>query len=209
MTYSAADDCIIGSLRHQDCLIGINRTSGELAWILGSHANWKQPWADKLLLPEAGLEWPWHQHDCSVTPAGTVLCFDNGNHKAAPFDPKLADSENYSRAVEYEVNQKDRTVRQIWARGQQEDGTFSVFQSGAYRLPATGNTFITYGGVCTIDGKPSSNANEAHCSARLIEVTPGQSGEVVFEMVINDPTEENPVPYASFRAEHFPELGGR
>ena len=207
LAHDPADDSIVASLRHQDCLVKIDRASGALKWILGPHANWRAPWADRLLAAGPGLEWQYHQHDCSVTGEGTVLCFDNGNHRACPFDEKTPPPENWSRAVEFAVDAAAGTARQVWEWGRSDDDAFSSFQSGACRLPATGNTFVTYGGICTADGVPAENPFVSHCMARWIEVTPGTPGEMVFEMTVDDDSAEDPVAWSSFRAEHFPDLG--
>ena len=207
LAYDADAGRIVASVRHQDCMIGIDRAAGALDWILGTPANWRAPWSAKLLSPLDGLEWPYHQHDCSMTGPGTVLCFDNGNNRAAPPDARMDDAASYSRAVEFAVDADARTVRQLWCRGRDDDGTYSAFQSGVYRLPRTGNMFIDYGGVCTVDGAPSGKVFVGHCRARLIEVTPGSPGEIVFEAIVDDASSDNPVALASFRAEHFPDFG--
>ena len=51
-----------------------------------------------------------------LTPAGTLLIFDNGNHRASPFDGTvpLLNDETYSRAVEYAVDEENMEVRQAW-----------------------------------------------------------------------------------------------
>lgn len=206
LAYDASDDSIIASARHQDSIVKIGRTNGELVWILGDHGNWKSPWADKLLRPEAGLEWQFHQHDCSVTPTGAVLCFDNGNHRATPFGPKMPDGESYSRAVEFAIDSESRTATQVWAYGDGADRLFSCYQSGAFRLPRTGNTFITYGGVCSEDGKPSGRPEHSFCKARLVEVTAGGEPEIVFEMWMDDSAAEDPATLSAFRAEYVPDL---
>ena len=135
------------------------------------------------------------------------MCFDNGNHRVTPPDAKPDEAGCYSRAVEFAIDRETRTVREVWSRGPEHDRTYSTFQSGAYRLPRTGNTFIDYGGVCTVDGVPSGQVYAGHCKARLIEVTPGSPGETVFEIIVNDRSEESPVAWSSFRAEHFPDFG--
>ena len=68
--YDPRDDSILVSLRTQDCIIKFDRRSGASRWILGAHGNWRKPWADKLLKPDDSVAWQFHQHDCSVTPAG-------------------------------------------------------------------------------------------------------------------------------------------
>ena len=62
-----------------------------------------------------------------------------------------------SRAVEFAVDEANGTVRQVWSYGEAPgERIYAGFQGGAMRLPKTGNTFITYGGVCSIDGRPAS-----------------------------------------------------
>jgi hypothetical protein len=203
VAYDASDDSIIVSLRTQDCIVKFRRATGELKWILGDHGNWRAPWSDKLLKPEGDLEWQYHQHDCSVTPTGTILCFDNGNNRATPFAKKMPEAECYSRIVEFVIDEVTMTVRQIWSYGENEgQRLFGCYQGGAYRLPQTGNTFMNYGGICTIDGVPTGNNQEGFCRARLMEVTPEK--EVVFDLWIESSDENNPVPLSSFRSEFVP-----
>lgn len=202
--YDASDNSILVSLRTQDCVIKFSRASGELIWILGDQGNWRSPWKEKLLKPVGPLEWPYHQHDCSVTSSGTVLCFDNGNFRATPFKAKMAPEQSYSRAVEYDIDQTAMTVRQVWAYGEGPgERLFACYQGGALRLPQTGNTIITYGGIATIDGVPTNRNLEAFCRSRIIEVTPDK--QVVFDMWIEDESKNDPVPLSSFRAEFIPD----
>lgn len=204
-TYDQRDDSIIVSLRTQDCLIKFDRTSGSLKWILGSPDNWKAPWADKLLSPIGELEWQYHQHDCSVTPTGTILCFDNGNFRATPFNPKVPAAENRSRIVEFDVDESAGTVEQIWSYdGGPDDTLYACYQGGAFRLPQTGNSFVTYGGLVTDDGVPSDSSSGGFCRSRLLEITPG--GDIVFDMWIDDSANDEPMPLSVFRAEHIPPL---
>ena len=200
VAYNPADNSILVSLRNQDCIVKFSRDSGEIQWILGDHHNWRSPWSDKLLRPVGQLAWQYHQHDCSVTPSGTILCFDNGNHRATPFEPKMPDKDSYSRIVEFAVDETAMTVRQVWSYGgAANERLFSCYQGGAYRLPKTDNTFMTFGGICTIGGKPTSDNREGFCRARLMEVTPEK--EIVFDMWIDGSGEKPPVSLSSFRAE--------
>ncbi|NQV55670.1 MAG: aryl-sulfate sulfotransferase [Rhodospirillales bacterium] len=206
-TYDAKDDSIIVSLRTQDCLVKFDRVSGELKWILGDPGNWRAPWADKLLKPDGMVQWQYHQHDVSVTKEGTILCFDNGNFRATPFGEKMPAEDSYSRAVEFAVDEAAMTVRQVWSYGDGEsegERLFACYQGGAFRLPKTSNTFLDYGGICTIDGVPTGNNQEGFTRARLIEVTPDK--EIVFDMWIDASAEAKPVPLSSFRAEFVPDL---
>ena len=202
-TYDASDDSIIVSLRNQDCLVKFDRGSGKLKWILGDPGNWQKPWADKLLKSVGEVDWQYHQHDCSVTPDGTILCFDNGNFRATPFGEKILTGESYSRAVEFKVDEAALTVEQVWAYGKDpDDRLFACYQGGAFRLPQTGNTFINYGGICTIDGTPAPTPENSFSQARLVEITP--DNEIVFDMWIDGSADAEPMPLSSFRAEHVP-----
>ena len=211
--YDAKDDSILASLRTQDCIVKFDRKSGALRWILGAHDNWRKPWSDKLLKPDASVAWQFHQHDCSITPAGTILCFDNGNHRAQPFAPRMGAPESYSRAVEFAVDERNGTVSQIWSYGEAPgERRYAGFQGGAMRLPRTGNTFITYGGVCSINGKPASGPDrfdpgeadlrdKIDICARLIEVTP--DNDIVLDLTVGGGPDD-PKVLSAFRSEHIP-----
>ena len=117
----------------------------------------------------------------------------------------MTDQESYSRVVEFAVDEDTMTVEQVWAYGKDpEERLFACYQGGAYRLPQTGNTFMTYGGICTIDGEATGDINNAFAQARLIEVTPKK--EIVFEMWIDGSGESEPLPLSSFRAEFVADL---
>ena len=200
VTYDTSDNSILVSLRNQDCIVKFSRDNGKIKWILGDPGNWRLPWSNRLLKPEGPLAWQYHQHDCSVTPAGTILCFDNGNHRATPFEPRMPDESSYSRIVEFAVDETAMTVRQVWSYGEAAgERLYSCYQGGAYRLPRTGNTFMTYGGICTIDGVPTSDNRKGFCRARLMEVTPEK--EIVFDMWIDGSGENPALSLSSFRAE--------
>jgi arylsulfate sulfotransferase len=201
--HDANDDSIIVSLRTQDCIIKFDRATGELKWILGTHDNWKAPWSDKLLKPVGHVDWTFHQHDCSITADGHVLCFDNGNYRATPFDEKTPPEDTYSQVVEFEIDADAMTVRQVWSyAGAPGNRDYACYQGGAFRLPKTGNTLMSYGGIVTMDGKPHDMAEEGFCRSRLLEVTP--DGDVVFDLRVDGSDEDPPMPLSVFRAEHFP-----
>ena len=147
LTYDAGDDSILVSVRHQEAVIKFSRATGELTWILGDHRRWNAPWSDKLLSPADGLEWQYHQHNVSLTGDGRVMVFDNGSFRSVPFDKKRPAPENYSRAVEFAVDEANGSVAQRWAFDAGRDSKYySTFVGGATRLAETGNTFVTFGG---------------------------------------------------------------
>ncbi len=196
LAYDPRDDAFVLSLRHQDALVKVDRR-GAARWILGPHAGWSDPWRGRLLNPRGDLEWSYHGHGVEVTPRGTILVFDNGNHRATPFDEPLPAEASYSRAVEFEVDEAATSVRQRWAYPQSDAERFySSFLGDADWLPDTGNVLITDGGrtrtVDTAEGEP-----EVRRWARILEVTRDDPAETVFTLVIDD---DSPTGWHVYRA---------
>ncbi len=210
VAYDAGDDAILVSVRHQDAVIKFSRATGELIWILGDHTGWDAPWSDKLLAPAGDIEWQYHQHNVSLTPGGGVMVFDNGSFRAIPFDKPRPAPENYSRAVEFGVDQAAMSVAQTWAFDAGRDTKYySTFVGGATRLLETGNVYVIFGGVTyEDDGTPADNNQVHRIMTRHVEVTRDAAAEKVFELAIEDRSESDAVRWFSFRAEHVNSLCG-
>ncbi len=191
--YDEASDSYYVSLRNQDAVIKINRTDETLTWILGTPANWVSPWQDKLLTPEGDLLWPFHQHAVELTPLGIGL-YDNGNYRAAAFEPYDDTATEWSRVVIYDVDETAMTVKEVWHYGE-PDGENSFFCAGmgdADWQPETGNVLIT-----------NAELVENNMTyAQLLEVTP--SGDVVFDMTVRGDAPRSV--YAIYRAEHLADI---
>ena len=137
--YDPTDDSIIISSRHQCAVIKIGRDK-KVKWILGASRGWKKPWSDLLLTPvdasgkklqcgdaaceNTDFDWTWTQHTAfridTKSNANTMYLsvFDNGDGRAFE-QPPLPDMK-YSRAVIYKIDQKKRTVEQIWEYGKEQ-----------------------------------------------------------------------------------------
>jgi hypothetical protein len=191
VTYVDGDDSIIASLRHQDAVVKFSRETSELQWILGTHSNWSD-FESYLLNPVAGsaFDWQYHQHSPKVTPAGTILLFDNGNNRASPFTGEVVipPANNYSRAVEYAIDESAMTVSQVWEYGMPQSGEslFSPIMGDVDWLPQTGNMLVTFSSVCTEDGIPSGNLGNCLKTPRVIEVQK-DTGTRVMDFQIDDP----------------------
>lgn len=158
MMYDEKDNAYIVSVRHLDCIVKIDRETGELLWILGNPDHWKEPWASKLLSPVGvQFEWQYKQHAAFLTDSGTLTCFDNGNLRSSP--PVRVDS-TYSRAVEFRIDPVAMTVEQVWAAGGMFDpepnrlglGTSNIV-GNVQTQPQTGNVLITAGALRGPDGR--------------------------------------------------------
>lgn len=118
-------DSILLSLRHQDWLVSIDRSTGDLLWRMGEEG-------DFMLV--GGL-WHYHQHSPQWQDDGTLLLYDNGLG-----NPSVPDVLETSRAVRYEVDTGAMTVTQAWA---DEAEDFLVPIAGdADRLP-DGSILVT------------------------------------------------------------------
>ncbi|PMG31474.1 aryl sulfotransferase [Shewanella sp. 10N.286.52.C2] len=135
--YDPKDDSIIISSRHQSAVIKIGRDK-QVKWILGPEKGWSDKFQDKLLSPvdatgnklscnEKGrcrgsdFDFSYTSHTAYLVPEkGTLTVFDNGDGRQLG-QPMFA-SEKYSRAVEYKIDEANKTVTQVWQYGKDELG---------------------------------------------------------------------------------------
>ena len=185
--HDTSDDSIIVSFRHQDAVIKFSRQTGDLIWILGPHENWDPiEFGPFLLDPLTDDEFffQYHQHAPDITDDGTYIIYDNGNHRASPFDAMLPAADNFSRAVEYKINEQTKEVEIVWEYGQfEEEILFTPFIGDADVQPLTGNVLITFGAVMP---------------ARLIEVTRTTPAQKVFDLSL--------IGNFTYRSERLPSL---
>jgi hypothetical protein len=190
----ARDDSIIASLRHQNAVVKFSRATGQLQWILGPPQNWGPEWQPYLLTPVGTpFEWNYGQHSPTLTPQGTLLLYDDGDFRACPFDPPVADSANYSRAVEYAINEQTMEVSQVWEYGgNSPEPLYSGAMGSVDWQTNTGNVLVNFGYISYDNhASPSLTAPRATL-ARIQEVTHDQHPQVVFDLSIFDHSNLNP-----------------
>jgi len=205
----ASDHSIIASLRNQNAVFKFSRT-GQLKWILGPPANWSANLQPYLLTPVgAPFEWNYGQHAPMLTPQGTLLLYDDGNYRASPFDASIADKDNHSRSVEFNINETNMVVSQVWDSTQaDEDRLFTPIIGKAQWLTQRRNVLVTYGYVSYINGvHPSSNATNATMS-RIVEYTHDPIPQVMFDLAFWDynNTTSSYLGYFLYRATRIPDL---
>lgn len=191
VAYDPTDDSIVVSARHQDAVYKFSRQTGQLIWILGNHANWSPEFQPYLLHPVGTpFRWQYHQHAPMWTAAHGLLLFDNGNRRASPFDGTLPvpDEQNFSRAVEYEIDPELMQVRQVWQYGEDAPTKlYSFFISDANSEPMTDNRLMVFGGVTYVDGMSSASLGLGPSHTRVVEVTHDTVSDKVFDMTLYDP----------------------
>ena len=204
LEYSAADDSVIISVRHQDVLAKVSLATGELIWLLGTADNWSEPWRSKLLQPTGELEWQYHQHGSSFTGDGNIVLFDNGYPRVSAYQEQPAIENRYSRAVEFAIDEAAMEVSQPWSYGEPgADAFYSRYLSDADWLPVTGNILVTDGARETgPDGRPLETPERKRW-VRIVEVTHSDPPEIVFEAIL----EEDPqYGVHIYRAKRLPSL---
>jgi hypothetical protein len=203
--YDEEDDALIVSGRDQSAVVKVGRESHELIWILGNHEKWSPRFEEYLLSPVGeDFEWQWGQHAPMLHPGNNsrILLFDNGNKRS--YEDPLAAGENYSRAVEYEVDEERGTVRQLRQYGRERGSElYAPFIGDADYLPGE-NRLVCFGGITrNLQGEATEifdfeqeRVRKMKISARIVEVSSEQPARVVREIVIDD---DDPDSYRGFR----------
>jgi arylsulfate sulfotransferase len=187
--FDSSDNTIIVSGRTQ-CVAKLTY-GNNVKWILGPHRGWGVSGNGDTLkrflltpLDAAGnvitdtavlegssnhpdFEWNWYQHSPIIMPNRHLLLFDNGSSR----NYNTTSTNLYSRAVEYDINETDMTVRQVWSYGKERGRvTFSYFISKVQYLPNTNHVLFCPGSI-NYNGIPG----------KIIEID-YPTKQVVFEM---------------------------
>ncbi len=206
------DDSLIVSMRNQNAVVKCSRATGQLKWILGPPENWGPQFQPYLLTPVGTpFEWNYGQHAPTLTPQGTLLLYDDGNFRACPFDAPLPDSANYSRAVEYRIDEQAMQVSQVWEYGGNvPDPLYTGALGSADWLTNTGNVLVNFGFVSYVNHLPPSTNAPAALMVRIQEVTHEANPEVVFDLSIFDPNDlsSHYRGYGVYRSHRVPDLYG-
>jgi len=195
VVYSESDNTIIVSGRNQ----GVVKVdyNDYVKWILAPHEGWGQnrkgqdcndflltatsstigPYDEDIQSGNSNasdFEWTWYQHAPLLLPNGNLMTFDNGLNRNFGVTP-----ENYSRAVEYAIDEENMSVQQIWQYGKERGlDTYARVLSDVDYLPITGN-------ILFCPGYKVSNVEDMD-GGRVIEVD-YNTKEVYFEAFIGSP----------------------
>ena len=120
------DSNILVSNRRSSEVIKIDRNNGDVIWFFGGPNNEFSITND----PYNGFS---RQHDVRRIENGNILLFDNGNDH----DPPI------SRAVEYEIDESEKTANLVWDFSHPE-GYVGLAMGSVQRLP-NNNTLINWG----------------------------------------------------------------
>lgn len=163
-----SDGAILVSFRGLSEVTKISRSTGEIIWRLGGKKN------EFTFIGENEANAPLYfskQHDARRIKNGNITIFDNGSDHAP----------QYSRAVEYQLDEENKTATLVWEYRHSPD-IYTQSMGSMQRLP-NGNTLICWGARSKPGFPPVS------------EVTPDK--KTAFELFL--PGTEN-----TYRAYRFP-----
>ena len=117
------------------------------------------------------FEWSWYQHSPILMPNGNLMVFDNGDNR------NYTGAGPYSRAVEYEIDETNKTIKQVWQYGKERGAeTYSRIVSKVSYV-ADNNSILFTPGAATDGGTPGG---------KIVEVD-YNSKSVLFEATIMPP----------------------
>ena len=178
---------------------------GNIQWMLGDPTGYLERYQRYLLTPVGeGFEWPYNQHAVQVLPdqdgdADTVdlLLFDNGLSRFL-VDKELqrqitagetAKPSDYSRMVQYRVNQRDMTVEQVWQYGKEHPELYGDKRGDANLLP-NGNVLGLF-----------SVANNSSATSHAVYQEVDRAGNTVWQCLGQSRTASNV--YCEYKTERL------
>ncbi len=170
---------------------------GKLKWLISPHKYWGEKYQPYLLSPvdengnaitdsavimgdasTEGFDWAWGPHTPIALSNDRILVFDNGYNRH--WIPNyITNNSNYSRVVEYKIDENKKTVQQVWSYGKEKGiNGFSQALSGVQMLSHTGHVLF-----CPGMGVPTQKG----FGGRVMEIDPSTK-DVLFEMEITTPS---------------------
>ncbi|MWK59882.1 aryl sulfotransferase, partial [Pseudomonas otitidis] len=181
--YDPSDDSLIISARHQG-VVKIGRDK-QVKWILASPKGWPERLRAKVLTPvdaqgqalaeqdgvyAEGFDWSWTQHTAWLSGRGTLTVFDNGWGRN--FAPTML-AGNYSRAVEYRIDEARGTVEQVWEYGKERGDAWYSPITSVVEYRADRDTHFIYSasvGYLTPEKLTTSVLNEVKYGTQEVQV---------------------------------------
>lgn len=143
---------VMVSIRHQDWLVSIERSSGDMEWRLGPAGDFSITEGD----------WFYHPHSPQWQADGSLLLYDNGVGR--PDVPEAA------RVARYSIDLDGMTATQLW---EDDDQSFaSPFAGDCDVLPRSGNILVTDSAIFT----------ERAITPRIRELNPEAAPMTVWEL---------------------------
>lgn len=193
---------VLFSMQSHDAVVKYDREEDAISWILGSDVGWSDPSFQDLLLQPAAQQTdalPGGQHGISITPAGTLLLYDNEfygvGHPGDGAAPR-------STVREYAIDEAVGYGEEVWSyRDPDQPDLWTPYLGDARSLPTTGNVLVTHGYLVydPETGEPVALGPDTpelpdgtSVRSRITEVTHTDPPEKVFEFELLPPEAGTP-----------------
>ena len=178
----------IVSGRHQNTVAKFDAGTNKLKWVLSKTIGKENEKIRPFLLKDIGdFEYPTAQHAAMQLPDGKLMVLDNTNFDIVDSERNLLQDRMYTRAVIYDVNEKDMEVKQIWEYGKDRGrNLYSSFVSDVDYLGAN-HYLIDFGGKYIANNghvfdhmyTPKNIKNQSNRQSTIVEIL---NNEVVWEI---------------------------
>lgn len=178
----------IVSGRHQNTVAKFDAGTNKLKWVLSKTIGKENEKIRPFLLKDIGdFEYPTAQHAAMQLPDGKLMVLDNTNFDIVDSERNLLQDRMYTRAVIYDVNEKDMEVKQIWEYGKDRGrNLYSSFVSDVDYLGAN-HYLIDFGGKYIANNgdvfdhmyTPKKIKNQSNRQSTIVEIL---NNEVVWEI---------------------------
>ena len=189
--YLEDENAFVVSGRHQNAVLKFDADTKKIKWILsktiGEDNEKTRPY---LLRPiNKNFEYPTAQHAAMVTPDGKLMVFDNTNFQTTDKSGELIQKRLYSRAVMYDVDEKNMTIKEIWEYGKERGRRlYSSFVSDVDYL-GPNHYLIDFGGQYLKDNGDSYDhivtkkeiKNASNRNSEIVEIL---NNKVIFEATL-------------------------
>jgi len=171
-------ESILVSGRNHDMVIKMSYPENKIEWISAADENWPEGDRpdDYLLEPVGDVKFQMAQHAVEEMPdqdgnedTMDIMLFDNNRYIMRGHEEL---DEQYSRAVQYRINEEDMTIEEIWSFGEERGGySYTDIVSDADYHEQTNNVLINF-------GRTYNEEDEA--ASQIVEVDK-ETNEVLFE----------------------------
>lgn len=174
--------------RHQNVVAKFDANTNKLKWVLSKTIGENNEEIRPFLLKSSGeFEFPTAQHAAMQLPDGKIMLLDNTNFDIVDDERNLLQERMYTRAVIYEVDEKDMEVKQVWEYGKSRGrNLYSSFVSDVDYL-GKNHYLIDFGGKYIADNgdvfdhmyTPKKIKNQSNRQSTIIEIL---NDEVIWEV---------------------------
>jgi len=182
VSYNSVDNSIIISSRSQSAVVKIDYETSQIKWILSNPNLWNSQLSQYLLIPvnlngeEINVDsidfWPYGQHHPWQLSNGNILLYDDGDYRGFYDNPNVP-LKSYSRALEYKLDEVNRTIQLVWSFNNNKS-IFTQYTGSVEQFDASNTRMIGF-----MDGGP----NVVGEAPKILEID--SQNNTVFEANVN------------------------